>query len=76
MAWPSWSLSFPDTDRRPVHEVCTGSLAGCATQRHFLEVARGEVSRARRYGGSLSVLILDLDYFKQVNDSHGNTHGG
>lgn len=57
------------------HEARTDSLTGCATRRHFLEVAQGEVSRARRYGGSLSVLMLDLDHFKQVNDSHGHHVG-
>ncbi len=56
-------------------EAHTDSLTGCANRRHFLKLAASELVRARRYGGELSVLMLDLDHFKLVNDRHGH-HAG
>jgi diguanylate cyclase (GGDEF)-like protein len=44
--------------------------------RRFLDdVLPREIDRARRYGHPLSVLMLDLDYFKEVNDRHGHECG-
>lgn len=56
-------------------EARTDPLTGCANRRHFLQQAEQEVARVRRYGGALSVLMLDLDHFKRVNDHYGH-HAG
>lgn len=53
----------------------TDYLTGCASRRHFLEHAGHELLRARRYGGALSVLMLDLDHFKAINDQYGHQAG-
>lgn len=53
----------------------TDALTGCASRRHFLEMAEQEILRIRRYGGHLSVLALDLDHFKAINDEYGH-HAG
>jgi diguanylate cyclase (GGDEF)-like protein len=53
----------------------TDFLTGCASRRHFLENAGHEVLRIRRYGGELSMLALDLDNFKTVNDQYGHQSG-
>ena len=50
-------------------------LTGLNNRRHFLELAEHELSRARRHGNPLSMLMLDVDHFKQCNDSHGHHVG-
>lgn len=53
----------------------TDPLTGVCTRRHFLELAESELARTRRYGGTLSLLMLDLDGFKLINDTHGHQVG-
>lgn len=58
-----------------LHMARTDALTGIANRRVLMEVLGEEYSRARRYGHHLSVLMLDLDHFKQVNDRHGHATG-
>lgn len=53
----------------------TDALTGCDSRRHFLDLADQEFLRIRRYGGEMSMLMLDLDYFKNVNDTYGHQVG-
>lgn len=53
----------------------TDSLTGLYNRRHFFELAEHEFERAQRYDRPLSVIILDVDEFKQVNDTHGHIAG-
>lgn len=50
-------------------------LTGLANRRHFLELAELELARALRYEKHLSVLMIDIDHFKKVNDRHGHKAG-
>lgn len=50
-------------------------LTDVFNKRYFLENLEREVSRARRYGRELSLIILDIDFFKQVNDNFGHLAG-
>ena len=52
----------------------TDPLTGLLNRRKFEEVMQHEVARAVRYG-PLSLLLIDLDFFKQVNDCYGH-HAG
>lgn len=53
----------------------TDSLTGLANRRYFDKVTAREVSRARRSGLPLTVMIIDVDHFKLVNDTHGHLAG-
>jgi diguanylate cyclase (GGDEF)-like protein len=50
-------------------------LTGLYNRRHIFEVLNKESNRVRRSHGSFSVCIADIDFFKQVNDSHGHQTG-
>lgn len=50
-------------------------LTNCLNRRYFYQAASAELQRARRYAAPLSVLLLDLDDFKGVNDRHGHACG-
>ena len=56
-------------------QAITDGLTGLYNHRHFFQCLRSEVTRARRYGFSLSVLMLDLDDFKSFNDRFGHPAG-
>jgi diguanylate cyclase (GGDEF)-like protein len=51
------------------------SLTGCFNRRAFYEIFPREVERARRLGQGVSVVFLDLDHFKRVNDRYGHDTG-
>jgi hypothetical protein len=51
------------------------ALTGLANRRAFEESLQREVARARRSGGALAVVVLDVDHFKRVNDTHGHAAG-
>ena len=53
----------------------TDSLTGLYNRRHFDEVLEREYDRGAREGKSLSLIMLDLDYFKNLNDSQGHAFG-
>jgi diguanylate cyclase (GGDEF)-like protein len=51
------------------------ALTGCFNRKHGLEVLESELSRARRSDQPLSILMFDVDRFKDVNDRHGHLCG-
>ncbi len=50
-------------------------LTGVYNRRQFMHLAQIEWQRSNRYGRALSVLMLDIDFFKCINDSHGHPAG-
>ncbi len=53
----------------------TDVLSGTGNRRHFVEAASREIDRARRYSRPLSIIMLDVDHFKHINDTHGHQCG-
>ena len=53
----------------------TDGLTGVYVRRHLLERLEGELDRSKRFGFKLSFLMIDIDYFKNFNDSYGHLVG-
>lgn len=53
----------------------TDDLTGLYNRRHFFELGEREFDRARRYYRPLAAIMLDIDYFKRVNDTYGHATG-
>jgi diguanylate cyclase (GGDEF)-like protein len=59
-----------------IYRVMTvDGLTGAYNKRYLDETLDREVARSRRYGRDLSLVLLDLDHFKEVNDAHGHLGG-
>jgi diguanylate cyclase (GGDEF)-like protein len=53
----------------------TDPLTGALNRRHFMELMTREQRRAERYNAVFSILMVDIDHFKRVNDTHGHQVG-
>ncbi|MHA6288103.1 GGDEF domain-containing response regulator [Maricaulis sp. CAU 1757] len=53
----------------------TDSLTGTANRRAFMQYLEVQVDRAGKEGSDLSVIMVDLDHFKTINDTHGHAAG-
>jgi hypothetical protein len=78
----SWDTCFPLQRRRmtrAAHELertaSIDGLTGLANRRAFDDRLAGESARQARYGGELSLLMMDIDGFKAINDTHGHVVG-
>lgn len=65
------ALKTPDLYTRAVQD----GLTGLWTKRHFLTQAKTLMEAAGRYGDALSLIMVDVDHFKKVNDTHGHVTG-
>jgi len=65
------ALKTPDLYTRAVQD----GLTGLWTKRHFMSEARMAIEASRRYGEPLSLIMVDIDHFKKVNDTHGHVAG-
>jgi diguanylate cyclase (GGDEF)-like protein len=72
-------LSVADTARDSYLQMLnlarTDDLTGLMNRRAFVRAAEQEIERQARYGGEFSLLLLDLDGFKGLNDRHGHHIG-
>jgi diguanylate cyclase (GGDEF)-like protein len=56
-------------------QAATDALTGVGNHRTFYQRLNADLARARRYGTPVSVAVIDVDHFKQVNDTHGHEAG-
>lgn len=78
----TWEVCFPLARKRLERErdylmraATVDQLTGLLNRRGFEQRLAEEVGRAQRYGTGLSLVMLDLDGFKQINDVHGHQAG-
>jgi len=71
----SASITSADARAHLAQLALEDSLTGLANHRHFHERLRAEVARAQRHDRELSVVLFDIDHFKDVNDLHGHHVG-
>ena len=57
------------------HQATTDSLTGISNRQKSTEFLNSEISRTLRYQTPLSLILFDIDHFKQINDSHGHDAG-
>jgi diguanylate cyclase (GGDEF)-like protein len=73
----AWGLARTLTrlHARVEQQAITDPLTGLWNRRHMAETLNREVSRAMRFGHPISLIILDVDDFKQINDRDGHLQG-
>ena len=62
--------------RRELYSLATtDELTGCHNRHSLMEFSDKFISQARRHGYPVSLLVIDLDHFKKINDTHGHAVG-
>ena len=64
-----------EEERRDDASSSTDYLTGVSARRAFFDSASSEVARARRYGQPLSMMLVDPDHFREINEQHGEAFG-
>lgn len=57
------------------HMLTRDHLTGAYNRMHFFQTAEHEAKRRRRYGRPMSIIAIDLDHFKRINDAYGHPAG-
>ena len=56
-------------------QATTDGLTGLANHKRFYEILERELWRSRRYGGQISLIMVDVDNLKKINDAYGHRAG-
>ncbi|MEI7440085.1 MAG: diguanylate cyclase [bacterium] len=67
--------TIEEENQRLRHLALIDSVTGVFNQRHFWDRLRAEMSRAKRFQRPLSVMMFDIDNFKEINDQRGHLEG-
>jgi len=73
--WPLGGRRLLRVHRMALENATLDGLTQLGNHRAFQDELAHAVARAHRYGDSLSLILFDLDDFKQANDRHGHRHG-
>ena len=71
----SVAIENADLHQERERQAVTDGLTGVANRRSFNETFTREFERARRYGETLSLVLIDLDFLKKINDTYGHQAG-
>jgi diguanylate cyclase (GGDEF)-like protein len=74
-SFATMSIDNARLHQRTVHMACTDGLTGLYNHRQFKKMLKEEISRSKRYGKPLSLIMLDVDDFKKFNDTYGHPAG-
>ncbi len=78
---PSMLVALNDVSQRKeleaelFRQASTDELTGISNRRHFENMAEQEIRRARRFARDLTVMMIDIDFFKLINDTYGHAAG-
>ena len=70
-----WNRKLKILNKALEHLSVTDNLTGLFNRQKLGEVFENELLRSKRFGQPFSVILLDIDHFKQVNDKHGHQTG-
>lgn len=78
--WYTWGIGTDVTQRKKAEQRLTelatrDELTGLFNRRKIMEILEMEIDRAARYNDPLTLCLVDIDHFKQVNDVHGHNAG-
>ncbi len=78
--WYTWGIGTDVTQRKKAEQRLTelatrDELTGLFNRRKIMEILGMEIDRAARYNDPLTLCLVDIDHFKQVNDVHGHNAG-
>ncbi|NVJ71439.1 MAG: diguanylate cyclase [Alphaproteobacteria bacterium] len=69
------SRELEEANQELTHLAMTDALTGCFNRRYFLNAADMELSRMKRHGYPVVVAMIDIDHFKDINDTYGHSVG-
>lgn len=70
-----YSAALERSNAQLRHLAISDPLTGLANRRHFIESANSEIERALRHAQTLTLLMMDIDHFKSINDTWGHAVG-
>ncbi|HBI23857.1 MAG TPA: hypothetical protein DDX84_06605 [Nitrospiraceae bacterium] len=74
-AFNKMAASIQESHNELVRLSSVDGLTGLYNHREFQKRLEAEINRASRHGSTLSLLLIDIDYFKKVNDTYGHQSG-
>jgi diguanylate cyclase (GGDEF)-like protein/PAS domain S-box-containing protein len=57
------------------HQAAVDELTGISNRRNFLKLSQAELKRVVRLNRTLAIVVIDIDYFKHINDDYGHAAG-